>query len=1197
MAKFEGAAKFLEELNALWDEHAKHIKVANTNLTKMMSTTEKLPSQYIKMMKQVSDAHQRLISDSKKLNIQTEKTVSSITEMQLRIEQGAKNQTNATQKLTKAESDYVNAVERGIKAKKAQDASNSKAKEIENIKKLTQEREEALRKHEKITAEMIALENKKAAVLSKPYNSTKELAKLEVKFQDVNARLKESIQSIIKFDQLLHKTGDSSKLPGADVRIEKYKNQEKAAKDAAKEAERLAKAEEKEAKAAEKAAAINARLGDAYGRLTSRKKALGRELQNSILNHGKLNSETRKLQKEYDALAKKVEMADKAIGKISSGSATGKLTGIVGNLMGAFGISTGLYLAADLVGNIYKTTKALQSMDLALKMVSGTAQEFAQNQAFIALVSQKWGLEIKTATEQFTKFYTASKGILSDDEIKGIFESLAKSGSLLGASAEKQESTFIALEQMMSKGKVTAEELTKQLGNAMPGALRAMAMAYMELHPQITDIQKAEQALFADMRKGAIDSATYVPLYVKNYEKLVGIEMVNKVETLQASQNRLINTWTELVRVATTSNGDTVFGQTLIGITAIAQGLLNVLTKIISAQSTITEKSRNAGQQEAMSLLRSNPIADSVKKYGGATKADQNKYLKEQMNENYNNWVYWAKELNQKQDEFYSMSATEQYWSIGLKNEIEDAANSVGYFKELYTEYRDFIVNGPTKKKAKANAVSETETKKAAEDAVRTAKKAADDAEAARKDEYEALLSSLEHEKYIIEQKLLLKENSYSENVGYTMDLAKKEMEIAQAVYAEELRLAGKNKSLQLIADNKFYKAKIELAKDYVKRFDEIVYEPQYKPKSALADDEEKYGVGTYTTSEDQLANMVVMWKKQQGEKDKIAEEELDRARYLRDTLNRIFSDFGQAVGFEDTMEIFSKIGKNGKSFWENLTGKDGKVEFEEALLAGLTVAQDVANKITERKLYDIEEDKRILEEKKELALDFAGDSAAAKEDIEKQYQAKMEALNMKESKAKKAQAMYNIALDTAQAIVGLWVKPGFPAAIPLAIAVAALGATQLAMVASKSIPSFYTGTDDAPGGWANTDERGAELHLDKGGRIKDFGSNRGARIKYLDKGDKIIPAGKTAELLDSINMSSPANYILLNNMLYNGNKNNQLDVTGVIDSIHSLQSSIENKEVSEEVYDVRGWTKYKKISSQRIEEKNNRIRFKKSIL
>jgi hypothetical protein len=63
----------------------------------------------------------------------------------------------------------------------------------------------------------------------------------------------------------------------------------------------------------------------------------------------------------------------------------------------------------------------------------------------------------------------------------------------------------------------------------------------------------------------------------------------------------------------------------------------------------------------------------------------------------------------------------------------------------------------------------------------------------------------------------------------------------------------------------------------------------------------------------------------------------------------------------------------------------------------------------------------------------------------------------------------------------------------------------------------FAKGTDNAPEGYAVTDEQGAELHLDKQGNIKDFGSTKGAQMKYLEKGDKIITASKTAQIFSEI--------------------------------------------------------------------------------
>jgi hypothetical protein len=53
---------------------------------------------------------------------------------------------------------------------------------------------------------------------------------------------------------------------------------------------------------------------------------------------------------------------------------------------------------------------------------------------------------------------------------------------------------------------------------------------------------------------------------------------------------------------------------------------------------------------------------------------------------------------------------------------------------------------------------------------------------------------------------------------------------------------------------------------------------------------------------------------------------------------------------------------------------------------------------------------------------------------------------------------MFNIVTDTAQAILATFAKSGFPAGVPLAIAMGAIGAVQLAMVASQPIPAFEKG-------------------------------------------------------------------------------------------------------------------------------------------
>lgn len=926
----------------------------------------------------------------------------------------------------------------------------------------------------------------------------------------------------------------------------------------------------------------NKSLADAVGALEDKLKKANTQLEEMRKKSGTTSDSLKKAENNVDSLNKKLAQSSKAVNLLSGGlNATTQL-------MSAFGIATGLYLAVDIAQNIYKTTKELQSLDLALKMVSGTEKEFNENRIFVAAVAEKWGIEIKSLTQQYTQFYTAAKGILATEKIKTVFESIAKSGALMGLSVEKQNAAFYAFEQMMSKGVVASEELKKQLGNAMPGAMKAAGMAYMELHPKIKSIQEAEAALMKDMKAGAIDSATYVPLIVKNFEKLYGIEMVESVNTLQAAQERLINTWTEMVRAMSVADQGTVAGRTLIGMTVLANGLLEVLTNIVSTQKQINESRRDKGSSRGTSAF-----ASDLTEFGGTTDKDRVSYAHKQMAEDLAEAQYVVEKIARIRVEMGN-SILPEAMQFKLKEQLQGAYQSLGYFnarieaakkiitpEKLSTPVKD--ISGETEKERKAREAREKAIAKALEKEVR--------------DDYEAGLSKLNHEKFLLEQKLLLKENNYSENIRIATAIGIKEQEIAKFVHDEEIRLAKDSKNKKLIADNKYAEERVKLAKSLIDRLEKVEFKPQYKDKNKVAD-EETYGSGVFETNKDTLANMKDAWEQQQDEKDKIAKREADRLKNMRDVLNDIFGEFGKATGFEKTMDMFGKIGKNGKTFWENLIGgKDGEITLKEGLTAGLTITQDIGNKMAESSDAHYQRELDRLESTRELSLEMVGDNAAARAKIEEDYEKKHAEIINRQAKAKKKQAMFNIAMDTAQAVMGLWVNPGFPAAIPMTIAVAALGALQLAMVASKPLPSFWTGTDNAPEGYANVDEKGPELHLDKHGKVKDFGSNKGPRVKYLSEGDKIIPAGKTADILGLNQYSSLDDILLLNNILYHDDKNNQLDTSEIVSGLDSIKRSIENKETSEEHYDERGWTKFKKINGQKIEDKNNRIRFKKSIL
>ncbi|HAH54383.1 MAG TPA: hypothetical protein DCM02_03625, partial [Flavobacterium sp.] len=170
-------------------------------------------------------------------------------------------------------------------------------------------------------------------------------------------------------------------------------------------------------------------------------------------------------------------------------------------------------------------------------------------------------------------------------------------------------------------------------------------------------------------------------------------------------------------------------------------------------------------------------------------------------------------------------------------------------------------------------------------------------------------------------------------------------------------------------------------------------------------------------------------------------------------------------------------------------------------------------NLMAEASQRNFEGEYKRLEKQKEVSLRFAGDSDAAKKKIEEDYEKRRKQIAVREFKAKQKIAMVNIAIDTAQAIMATLGKGGFFAS-PLAMVVAAMGAIQLAMVATQKVPEFWRGTKNAPEGVAWTNEKGAEIHTDRHGNIKDFGTNKGATLTKMDAGDIVYTAEETRRMM-----------------------------------------------------------------------------------
>lgn len=201
----------------------------------------------------------------------------------------------------------------------------------------------------------------------------------------------------------------------------------------------------------------------------------------------------------------------------------------------------------------------------------------------------------------------------------------------------------------------------------------------------------------------------------------------------------------------------------------------------------------------------------------------------------------------------------------------------------------------------------------------------------------------------------------------------------------------------------------------------------------------------------------------------------------------------------------------------------------KEKWVAYMEVAQDAINFVDKLSADKSQKQIESLTAEKDLALKFAGDDKAAQLKIEQEYAAKKREIDLKSFRHTQQLAMINIIIDTAQAVIASFKDDPF-LGIPMSVIVAAVGAAQLAVVATQKPPAFALGTENAPKGLAYTDEHGAEIHTDKYGNIKDFGTDKGARLKFLEQGDVIYNALRTKEILQQNDFNSNLSNLISSN-------------------------------------------------------------------
>lgn len=225
--------------------------------------------------------------------------------------------------------------------------------------------------------------------------------------------------------------------------------------------------------------------------------------------------EIAKAEKKVISNQEKLDKSNKKVAQ--SGFALGRAFRFIGGYM--------------LAKNILNDIVALDSLKASFEGLTGSIQGSKNELKFLRQESERLGLDFVSTATAYKGLYASSKGAGLDEQFtRSLFSSVMQSGVALQSNKQSLAGALLAIEQMISKGKVSMQELRQQLGNALPGA---MQIAAKSMGVTTKELEK--------MLSKGMDSITFLKAFEKQLSKEYGNKWQAGAKSLQAELNRLNN--------------------------------------------------------------------------------------------------------------------------------------------------------------------------------------------------------------------------------------------------------------------------------------------------------------------------------------------------------------------------------------------------------------------------------------------------------------------------------------------------------------------------------------------------------------------------------------------------------------------------------------------------------------------------------
>lgn len=311
-----------------------------------------------------------------------------------------------------------------------------------------------------------------------------------------------------------------------------------------------------------------------YNEASAKLKQLGNDIKNAKDGFTSTDPAIKAQIKSYNDLNTQLKAFDASMGNHQRN--VGNYKSVIGNLQGELtAYAANLFTLAAAMAVVNKAFDLALSTDatrVSLGYILESTELADEKLRALKETTNRLGLEFVSTAKAYAMFTGAAKYANYDlNTSDKIFNSLARVLAIMHIPADQATNAFYAVQEMISKGTIQAKELQRQLGQALPPAIQAMADALGVSVMQLKEMEKSGELLTKDV----------LPKFAAQLDKMVA-PGVNDISSLQASVNKLKNTFSDMVDENT----------------AIGQFFKNIVDNVNNVASSIAKTINSTSWQE-----------------------------------------------------------------------------------------------------------------------------------------------------------------------------------------------------------------------------------------------------------------------------------------------------------------------------------------------------------------------------------------------------------------------------------------------------------------------------------------------------------------------------------------------------------------------------------------------------------------------